>query len=66
MSKAAYVSEASSNDEAVLHNEDASHIKVALLKGEPKKNLTKLPQQFLLNFSGQKHDRQLEHNSFEK
>ena len=31
MSKAAYVSEASSNDEAVLHNEDASHIKVALL-----------------------------------
>ena len=36
------------------------------IKGGSKKNLTKLAQQFLLNFSGYKHDRQLGHNSFEK
>ena len=35
-------------------------------KGGVKKNLTKLARQFLLTFSGYKHDRQLEHNSFEK
>ena len=48
MSKAAYVSEASSNDEAVLHNEDASHIKVALLKGEPKKTSLNFRNSFCL------------------
>ena len=35
-------------------------------KGCTKKNALKLAQQFLLNFSSYKHDRQLGHNSFEK
>ena len=36
------------------------------LKGETKRNLTKLAQLFLLSFSGYKHDRRLGHNLFEK
>ena len=38
---------------------------ISYLKGETKKKLPKLAQQYLLNLFSYKHDRQLGHNSFD-